>query len=184
MSDLPWFAFSPSPWTLIFWAILTFWLYRKIQHKKKADRFIQKLSLWIDGLFIVGFFVLVSDSVWVMGSLNRWGPLFPWGDSFQMILCLFRNAAGLIFLYLLTNQYFKEKFVRISKKFLLGLALNALFMGVWFYLAPSPAFTDWTFAIRYDYDLSVIVFSFFLSHVVGRIIWFLMFYQAIARGSK
>jgi hypothetical protein len=49
----------------------------------------------------------------------------------------------------------------------------------WFFLAPSPAFTDYVFAIRHDYPLEHVVSAFILSHVLIRIPQWLTIWWAV-----
>ena len=164
--EVPWFALSPSPFSIIFYLLLIFLGMRKLIPKVKYKRF-KHLILFTDCIFIVGLIVLILDSVWIMICLARFGLYYP-NSVLQLIFSLGRNLLGIILCYYLIGSFFQRRICSINKKTQFLFYLNAFFMFVWFYLAPSPAWTDWTFAIRYDYPFEVIVSSFLISHLLGK----------------
>jgi len=179
--EVPWYAKSPSPFTLIVWLIFAVWLTFKIR-KKVVYRKWQFLNAFTDALFVVGLVTSITDFMWVIACLIRFGryyPFFP--DVFQLLLCLGRDAVAAIFCFLLIKHLFDMKFLSFNRRFVLALMLNAIFFGIWFGIAETPALTDWTYAIRHDYSLETIVISFLLSHVIGRIILFIILYNIIKR---
>jgi len=125
------------------------------------------LLAFTDAFLIVGFIVLFTDTQWIIASGLRFGWQYP--DSvLSLIFAGGRNVAGIVLCYLLIGNYFKQGTIKFAQSTFLVLAANIGFLILWFLSSPSPAFTDWTFAIRHDYPLSVVLFSFFISHVVGK----------------
>lgn len=186
MADLPWYAFSPSPWTLVFWAILAIYIVRKIlsYYPMLAWDFKTKwktrIHLYTTALFIIGFFVLSTDNFYILGALWKWGPLFP-ESQLQLIFCLGRNIVGMIFCRIFFLEYVKDKIIVLNRRLIIAYGINAMFFIVWFAWASSPALTDWTFAIRHDYPAPIIQLSFFISHFIGRVIWLLILVNCWAR---
>jgi len=181
MAELEWWMKSPSPFTLIIWLLFTLWITHKIIKKVKYRRW-QLLNAFTDGLFTVGLVVLVGDFMWVAACLLRFGMEYPfYPDVFQLLLCLARDAVGAVFCFLLVKHLFDNGFLRFDGHFILATMLNASFLALWFISADSPAWTDWTYALRYNFPLEVVVRSFVLSHVVGRIFLFIMLYSLLRK---
>lgn len=161
---------SPSIWTLIFWTILAYWSSRQLRKRVKYRRF-EKLNSFTDGLFILGFIVLTTDLMWVLVCLSRFGPLYVsinLDSVWQMVFCALRDLVGILFCFLLIGNYFLKGIVKINKHTIIMYLVNLAFLLAWFYLAPSPAWTDWTYAIRYDYSFIIVLESFVISHAIGK----------------
>ena len=166
---------SPSPFSIIFYLLLTAYAMKQIFKDLIILRKRDYLSLFTDAMLIVGFVVVYLDTFWIIACLLRFGWYFP--DSILQLLFAFgRNITGLILCYMLIGNFFKQKKLEITKRVTQVFFLNILFLAVWFLLSPSPAFTDWTYAIRHDYSLNVIVQGFFISHVIGKSLVAAFFY--------
>ncbi len=183
MADLPWWALSPSPFTIAFWLVLAVWATRRILVHMKYRR-LKHLMAFTDALFIIGFVVLTTDLMWCVACLLKFGPGYPWADVFQLFLCALRDIAATAFCYLLIKSHFDLGFISFNSKTVLSYCVNAIFLSLWFLAAPTPAFTDWTFAIRHDYPMGVVLSSFLFSHVVGKIIVAVLFYSLWSKGPK
>ena len=157
---------SPSPFSILFYLLLTFYGMRKLMVKVEYKR-LKILGSFTDALFLVGFIVLITDTVWVVICGLRFGMAYPSSVS-QLVLSAARNLVGVLFCYLLVGGYFKQGVCKLTKATLYLILVNTFFITLWFLLAPSPAYTDWTFAIRHDYPLATVVSSFFISHFVGK----------------
>lgn len=166
MAALPWFAFSPSPFTVAYWLLLAGWA-ATFKLKYIPYKRFTRLAKLTDGLFIVGLVVLSNDIVWVVGSLLKWGGLYP-ESVFQLYLCIGRNIAGVVLCVLAVWPYLKIRLIRFTFITAALYLVNVAFMTVWFWLAPSPAFTDWTFAIRHNYSFNVVFSGFLVSHILGK----------------
>jgi hypothetical protein len=149
--QLEWWQSSPSPFS-IFW----YCFYGFLAHRSGLS--------WKDSAWLTGFTVLSTDALWVLFSLARWGWFVDSASILQAGLAFARDLAGLFMFYILVGS--KLHWNGQVKKWYF---LNAVFFLVWFVLAPSIAWTDWTHAITQGYSMLTIVGSFLLSHVVGRI---------------
>lgn len=165
MSELAWWMLSPSPFSILFYLLLTFYGMRKLMAKVQYKRKV--LGSFTDGLFLVGFIVLITDTIWVVMSGLRFGSLYPRSVP-QLVLSAGRNLVGLLLCYLLVGGYFKQGVCKLTKHTAQLILVNTVFIVVWFLLAPSPAYTDWTFAIRHDYPLLTVLSSFLISHIIGK----------------
>lgn len=175
MSDIPWFALSPSPFSIIFWLVLIIWGARRLLRKVEYRR-LKYLNALTDTFFVLGLVVLSTDLMWVLICALRFGSLYA--DSvLQLVLYAARDVAGMLFCYLLTSQYFKKEIFHFNRKTVASYLLNLTFLAIWFACAEGPWFTDWTYAIRYDYSAAVIWTAFFISHVIGKIIVWLIYYS-------
>lgn len=155
MTNLAWWQSSPSPFSIIWYC-----LYGFIAHKLGLS--------WKDSAWLTGFTVLTTDFEWVLFSILRWSWYVPTDSILQAFIALARDFAAIILFYILLNKVFGNK-LKWSNKVLWFYLLNTIFFIVWFGLAPSIAWTDWTYAIIHDFSLPTIIGSFLLSHVIGRI---------------
>ena len=172
---VPWWARSPSIFTVVFWTVLIVLGTRQLLKKVKYKRWKHLVAL-TDSIFVLGLVVLPLDFMWVLVCSLRFGILFP--DSvLQLVFCGLRDIVGIILCYLLVGKYFEEKILKFNGKIILFLMINLVYLIVWFLYARTPAQTDWTYAIRYDYPLSVILTSFFVSHVVGKSLAALIYFS-------
>lgn len=173
MRSLEWYMYSPSPFTLAYWIILTLVGYYKLRGRVKYKRWINCMS---DSAFILGFTVLIGDLVWCFCCLFKFGVLFP-ADVPSLIVCLVRDMLLILFSYSMIHEYFNWKIIGLQQKFVNAFFWNLLFMVLWFGSAPSPAYTDWTFAYRYGLPLTLVNFSFVMSHVIGKSLSALMWWK-------
>jgi len=166
MNDVPWYFKSHSIFTLIVWTVLIVWGTRQLLKNVKYKRWKRLVAL-TDSIFVLGLVVLPLDLMWVLVCGLRFGMMFP--DSvLQLVFCGLRDIVGIILCYLLVGKYFEEKILKFNGKTVLLMTVNLAYLIVWFLCATTPALTDWTYAIRYDYPLTMVLTSFFVSHVVGK----------------
>jgi len=165
---VPWFALSPSPFSIIFYLILTIWGAKQLLKRTEYKRW-KRLNAFTDSLFILGFIVLLGDLTWVIFCGLRFGWAYP-SSVLQVLFSGGRDVAGITFCFLLIGSHFKNGILTFGNKTWWLLIWNALFIFVWFLLAPSPAWTDWTFAIRHGFPLETVLTSFFISHVIGKLL--------------
>lgn len=163
LNSLPWWALSPSPFSLAFYAILIIIGIRKLIKINEYKRF-KHLVAFSDSFFIVGFAILLGDLSWSIICALRFGSMFP-KDLLQITLVIARNFVGLLLCYLLVVSN-----LRWTRKTTRYVAVNIMFQIVWFALAAGPQNTDWTYALKNGYSLATIVQAFFVSHVVGKAI--------------
>ena len=169
MAELPWFIFSPSPVSLIQYAILSWFVARQLL-KKINYRRPRKLFSLIDGFFAVAFFVVLGDAFWAGFCALRWVPMFPQA-TFQIIFSFWRDIVACLLFFLLMPI----KALNFSLKVKVGILIMFVSQGLWFMLAPSPAFTDYAFAWRHGYSVAHIISAFFLSHFLMRLpLWYII----------
>lgn len=170
MSELPWFIFTPSPVSLIQYAILSWYCSRQLLKTVEYKRFPRLLSL-IEGFFAVAFFVVLGDALWAGFCALKWIPMFP-QDAWQIIFSFWRDVVGYILFFL----FMPIKAMRFSFRVKLGLLVMAASQAIWFLLAPSPVFTDYAFAWRHGASLEIIFGSYLLSHFIMRLpLWYVIY---------
>jgi hypothetical protein len=140
--DVPFWALSPSPFSLFFYCLLIVVAYRKLKPYVRAKRWRVLVGL-TDCLFVVGFAVLLCDTLWILASGLRFGVAFP-ESVLQLVFCFFRDVAALIFCSLLIYSYFQRKILKVDWRVCAWVIVDVLFLAVWFLSASSPAYTDWT----------------------------------------
>lgn len=175
MSTLPWWALSPSPFSILFYLILIAFTMRKLLQRINYKR-LKYLVAFTDAFFTVGFMVVFLDLIWVIACALRFGSAYP-NSLFQLAMSAGRNIVGLILCYLLIGRHFQNGLIHIKDSTIFLFYVNVIFLAVWFSLSASPAWTDWTFAIRHDYPASTVMTSFFISHVVGKSIVASIYYS-------
>jgi hypothetical protein len=163
---IPWWAKSPSPFSILFYLLLLAYGHRKLPKPEEGFRsYIVRLT---SIFFLIGIPVLICDLHWVIACILRFGASYP--DSvLQLVFCAVRDGFGAFFCYYLTHTFFIKGYLNLSKRFYWFLGLNMVFITFWFMLSPCPAYTDWTFALRYGFPPRVILTSFLISHVLGRV---------------
>lgn len=166
MQDLPWWALSPSPFSIAFYLVLIFFAAGRLRRLTDYGRF-SRLKTLSDAFFLLGFFVLIGDLTWVVACGFRFGLEFF--DSLpQLLMAGGRDIAGILLCSYWLRQAQRNCLVNINQHTMRLLLLNAVFIAVWFLLAPNPAWTDWTFAFRHNFSGGVVISSFFISHVLGK----------------
>jgi hypothetical protein len=169
MIDLPWYVKSPSPWTLIIWGVLAVWgatvLLKRVNYRR-----LPWLFALTDSIFVLVFYVLISDLLWVVACGLRFAWFFPFfPDVWGLILAGARDVAGLVFVWLIIQGLLIQGVVRFNRLTWWTLFFYGLFLVAWFSLAPDMSFVDWNYAIKYGYPAARVVQDFLISHVLGRI---------------
>lgn len=165
--NLPWFMFSPSPVSLIQYAVLTWimWGYflRTAKYKKHP-----RIMAAIDGFFLVAFLVVLTDSFWCVFCILKWLPLYP-QDALQIFSSLGRDllAAALFGIFLLDHK--KAGVINFDAPVKFWLLISFISQGAWFLLAPSIIFTDYTQAFLQGSSLEFILAAWIWSHFIMRI---------------
>lgn len=166
-NEVPWFMLSPSPMSLAQYAILSFVMSRYFLKTVEYRRAPQLLSL-IDGFLVSAFFVVLTDGFWCLFCSLRWLPLYP-GDLVLMVHSILRDAAASSLFLLLILAHFKSGVLQFSRRVLGFVLLSFFSQAAWFALAPSPAYTDYTYAWRHGASLELVIAGFFLSHFLMRL---------------
>lgn len=165
MIDL--FVFTPNPFSILQYIILSWIVGSQLLKQIKYKR-MSRIFSWIDGFFIVGFFVVVGDAFWAGWCALRFVPMFP-DDLDQILISFFRDITAILFFYMVMER----KAVHFSRKVVLGLFVIGASQFAWFFLAPTPAWTDHTFAVRHGYPLDHVLLVYSISHFLMRLpLWF------------
>lgn len=167
MVDVPWFMLSPSPVSLIQYAVLT-WIIGDYLLKNIEYRRAPRVMSLIEGFFVVAFFVCITDAFWCSFTMLKWVPLHP-GDAFQIGSSLLRDLVAALLFFLFIGDYFRQKVLNFSSSVSFWLLICFVSQAAWFWLAPSPAFTDYTYAWKHGYPWISICFSWAISHFIMRI---------------
>lgn len=173
MDPVPWYMLSPSPVSILQYLILSWIVSRHLIKTVEYKRFPQLLS-FVDGFMIMGFFVVLCDAFWCIFCALKWLPLFP-QDLIQILSSFARDAVACFMLFLLIGDYFLNGVIRMKRGSWILLGFCILSLGLWFLLAPSIAYTDYTFAWKAGYPLSFVFTDFVFSHFLMRIpLWLLI----------
>lgn len=163
--EVPWWALSPSPFTIAQYTLFTLYGMHHFTGSK-PKRF--KLAL-----FTLARVVLVSDCLWLAACAARFLPEIPEGAGI-ILFSFLRNIVLYAFFYAATSSSgFNEK-----KPVTLWI-LNACFLASWFIIAQTPADTDWTYAITRGYPWSFIWSRFTVSHILGRVFVFAIYQRCL-----
>ena len=168
----PWFYPSPSPWSMVFYVIMTaygVYVLRKEGALYKHKR-LTLLFMSLDSFFIFAIMLMIQDFIWLCINTLRFWPEYASMMSFGYFACFGRDAVAAILFGLLVSDKFGS-YWKFSKKTLLLILLYTGFVAsVAFLMSTDPAMMDWTYAIRYGYSDETILVAFVLSHIVGKII--------------
>lgn len=178
-NSIPWFAYSPSPFSVLMYIVMIIYAAWKIGKSVNRSRLLRLT----DGFFVSGLAVLPTDAAWVLASAVRWGPLFNFEKHvWPLILCFGRDVAGTVFCLMFVYWLFQQKILKVTKITVAAYILNAVYLVFWFGLSSSPEFTDWTFALRHNAAPAVVLQSFVLSHIIGRIVFMPIFLSLFKSG--
>jgi len=163
----PWFAVSPSPWSLAFYFIMAVIGSRLLIMKGANYRKYPRLQSFLDAFFLLGLIVFIQDTIWLL--FNTWKWILPlYSDTanfFNYYLRFPQNILMFVLFYLMVYPRFKKRIVSFNRCTAIVLLLIAVFTGAVFFLAPGQQLTDWTFAISKGFSDSTILQAFLISHV-------------------
>jgi hypothetical protein len=162
----PWFAVSPSPWSLAFYALMAAIGSQLLIHRVHYKRW-PRLLAFIDALFLLGMIVFIQDSIWLVCNTVKWIiPLYSYTANFWNYYVRFpQNILGAMLMLLLTWGLWRLKVVSIKIKTFLVFVCITVFTFLVFALAPNQAWTDWIFAVSHGFPDQVILEAFLISHV-------------------
>jgi len=174
---LPWFAVSPSPWSLAFYAVMALIGSQLLLNLGAKYRRAQRLMAFIDALFLLGIMVFIQDTIWLIFNTWRWIlPLYSGTATFLNYYIRFpQNIMGAALMILLTWGLWRSNLVAFRKKTVFWFAVISAFTFTVFLLAPGQQFTDWTYAISHGYSDQTILQAFLISHIGYKILIALAF---------
>ena len=142
--DVPWWAYSPSPMTLIFYSLLALY---GAQHLE-----FQSLRSWIGNFcasaFVVGLVILPYDSSWQILQWLKWGYLYP--SEYVMVIGVLIRNLSIFSLCLLSSwkQNLKTKMLNLRNIIFVSFPIIALIIK--FLITDNPVWTDWTYGLRFE----------------------------------
>lgn len=164
-----WFE-SPSTFTFIFWIVLWLWGLQHLKKKYFADiKRIPGLYRLVNGMLLVGLVAFIYDSNWIVFQVLKFGRYYP-SDVGELLLRLGQNLGFLFICFVFTKPLFDKKILKFHTITYDLLLLQSVYFIAWFYFAPNLSWTDWTFAIRNGFPGSQVIASFFISHILGKLI--------------
>ena len=162
----PWFYRSPGPLSLVYYFVVVSLGAHVLLSRVKYEKW-PMLNAFSESFFVNGFIVLTGDFLWMLGSALRFLPEFP--DSLvQVLAVLGRDLVGCLFCFLLVGNRFLDGTVGFKRKTFLAYVLLILFFVAVFGVAESPAFTDWTYAVRVGASTEAILTSLVVCYGVGK----------------
>lgn len=144
MSVVPWWALSPSPMTLTFFGILSFYG----AYKLKSATVRGWIGNFAESAFVLGLVIMPFDSSWQIFQWLKWGFLYP-RESQMVINVLIRNTA-IFSLCLLSSWKLSEKTNRVILKNTVFVLIPILILILKFAVALDPGWTDWTYPMRFE----------------------------------
>lgn len=181
MIEIPWWVKSPSPYTFIFWILLGLYGCYKLKPKGLRD-WIVKFSTCA---FVVGLVILPFDLLWTINQALTFGHLHPSDLAELLPLFNLKLILWIVCLYECRNMFKEKQSLKLMELFYLVLYIP--FMMVWFTLAKSPSWTDWTYAFRFGCPgcvRDIIIKSFFISHVLGKTLQGAIYLNLWKRGKE
>ena len=128
-----------------------------------------------DSFFIVGFIILSGDLIWISLSGLRFLPSYP-NNMYLVLSTVGRDVAGMCFCFLLEVGKI-GKLVKPKWHTVVAYIVLIGFLGYNFLIAPAPAWTDYTFAIRQNYSIDYVLKAFLVNWVGGKIFTGLVVYS-------
>jgi len=167
-----WYTISPSPWSIILYAIWAFYGSKKIP--KDAYMRLHGLAAWVDAIWVAGVVVLVGDILWVMATWVRWHSVYT-GELGLIANSLLRDISILTICLIMSWNMWKTKMVHWGPAVYLLWGVNLLFLLLWFGLAPSLEWTHWVYALENGYAYWPHVWG--INFIIGRIITTTIFWR-------
>lgn len=157
--ETPWWAQSPSPYTLIYWFLLL--LYGVSRFSPKGWRG-WAVRLW-DACLILALIIFPIDIMWLTCEWLKFGSAYP-QDWLIIVLCLIRDVGMITICVLLGWETLTGP--RINLKNFSSLAWAIPFYAVWFLEAGGLEVTDWTYALKMGFPFDRVLQSFLISHIL------------------
>lgn len=163
----PWFAISPSPFSMAFYAVMAAIGSQLLIHRVNYRR-VPMLLGFLDSLFLLGILIFIQDTFWLICNTVKWIiPLYSGVANFWNYYVRFpQNILGALLLLLLTWHLWKSKTVRFKKGTWICLVLIYSITLINFILAPNQAFSDWVFAANHDYADWIVIQGFILNVII------------------
>jgi hypothetical protein len=155
-------------------AALTLWGANRIRQIEARPFRIRDL---VDSFQVMLMVFFINDSLWLAMTGIRWLPFHP--DSLlQVSVAMIRNVSVMIILWILIFRVRYQPHLDFGIPFISRIYIETCFLLAWFTLAPSPAWTDYTYAINAGASLQQVLVTYLISHVVAKVFWVQPFFIA------
>lgn len=167
-----WYTISPSPWSIILYAIWAWWASKKIP----SDIYVRfrRLAAWVDAVWVAGVVVLVGDILWVSAVWIRWIPTYP-GEAMLLVNSQIRNVSLLAISLIMSKNFWRTRMVHWGPAVYALWGVNLIYLILWFGLAPGIEWTHWVYALENGYACWPYVWG--IGYIVGRAITTLIYWR-------
>jgi len=167
-----WYTVSPTPWSIILYAIWACWASKKIP----SDLYIRfnRLAAWVDAVWVAGVVVLVGDILWVTAVWIRWIPTYP-EDMMLLVYSQVRNVSLLAISLIMSKDFWRTRLIHWGQAVYWLWGVNLLYLLLWFGLAPGLEWTHWVYALENGYSTWPYVWG--IGYIVGRAITTLIYWR-------
>jgi len=166
-----WYTVSPTPWSIILYAIWAWWASKKIA---PGENLRKRLAAWVDCVWIAGVVVLVGDIMWVSAVWVRWAPIYP-DELMLLVYSQIRNFGLLSVSIIMSWHLWEAKIVKWGSTIFWLWGLNFLYLLLWFGLAPGLEWTHWVYALENGYTTWPYVWG--IGYIIGRAITTLIYWR-------
>jgi len=167
-----WYTISPTPWSIILYAIWAWWASKKIP----PDLYIRfnRLAAWVDAVFVAGVVVLVGDILWVSAVWIKWISLYP-DETMLLVYSQVRNVSLLTISLIMSRNFWRTKMIHWGPAVYSLWGLTILYLILWFGLAPGLEWTHWVYALENGYSCWPYVWG--IGYIIGRAITTLIYWR-------
>ena len=167
-----WYTISPTPWSIILYAIWAWWASKKIP----PDLYVRfrMLAAWVDAVWVAGVVVIVGDILWVLAVWARWHSVYP-GELGLITNSLLRNISILVICIIMSRKFWRTRLVHWGPEVYALWGVNLIYLALWFGLAPGLEWTHWVYALENGYSTWPYVWG--IGYIIGRIITTLIYWR-------
>lgn len=167
-----WYTVSPTPWSIILYAIWAWWASKKIVPHDTTFR--RRMAAWVDCVWVAGVVIIVGDILWVSAVWIRWIPTYP-EDMILLVFSQLRNISLLSISLIMSLSLWKDKTIHWGPAVYWLWGVNLLYLILWFGLAPGLEWTHWVYALENGYSCWPAVWG--IGYIIGRIITTLIYWR-------
>ena len=168
---IAWYTVSPTPWSIITYALWAWWASKKISPEGSLRK---RLAAWVECVWIAGVVVLVGDILWVSAVWIRWVPTYP-DELMLLVYSQIRNFCLLSVSIVMSWHLWEAKIVQWGSTVGKLWGLNLLYLLLWFGLAPGLEWTHWVYSLENGYSCWPYVWG--IGYIIGRAITTLIYWR-------
>ena len=143
MSDVPWWAFSPSPMTLATYTILALYGAYKLESKTWK----QFLHNFCESALVIGLIILPFDTGWQTFQWLKFGFLYT--DEIKLVIGVYLRNISIYALCYVSAWKLADKTKKLQLQNSLYFIFPTLILFIMFLMSPDPGWTDWTYPMRF-----------------------------------